>query len=114
MSAPKIRYHLNTRAALILAAIGLIVALGLYVVWGYQENRILRIALQQVKAFQEAADKLDQADDREQKARNNDLALRHLAQYLVARPDDPEALDIEAKLRMEAKDPLGPPRSTST
>ena len=44
------------RAALILAAIGLTVALGLYVLWGYQEKRILQIALKQVKAFREAAD----------------------------------------------------------
>ena len=59
MSAPKIRYHLNMRAALILAAIGLTTALGLYVLWGYQEKRILEIALEQVKEFQEAADKAE-------------------------------------------------------
>ena len=59
MSAPKIRYHLNMRAALILAAIGLTAALGLYVLWGYQEKRILQIALEQVKEFQKAADKAD-------------------------------------------------------
>ena len=107
MSAPKIRYHFNIRAALILAAIGLTTALGLYVLWGYQEKRILPIGLEQVREFRKAADKPDQADDQDQKSHNNDLALRHLTQYLDARPDDPEGLDIEAKLRLEAKDPLG-------
>ena len=105
MSAPKIRYHLNVRAALILAAIGLTAALGLYVLWGYQEKRILQIALEQVKAFQE--DRRTKRMIKDQKSHNNDLALRHLTQYLDARPDDPEGLEIEAKLRLEAKDLLG-------
>ena len=108
VSALKIRYHLNVRAALILTAIGLTTALGLYVLWGYQEKRILQIALEQVKAVPEGrGSKRTKRDDQDQKSRNNDLALRHLMQYLDARPDDPEGLDIEAKLLLEARDPLG-------
>ena len=107
MSAPKIRYHLNMRAALILVAVGLTAALGLYVLWGYQEKRILQIALKQVKAYQEAADKAEKTNDQDQKSRNNDLALRHLTQYLDARPNDPEGLDIKAELLFETKDLVG-------
>ena len=104
VSAPKIRYRLNVRATLIVTAIGLTTALGLYVLWGYQENRILKIALKQVKEFQKAA---DQAADQDQKSHYNDLSSRHLTPYLNACPNDPEGLDIEAKLRLEAKDLLG-------
>ena len=112
MSAPKIRYHLNMRAALILAAIGLTTALGLYVLWGYQEERILKIALEQVKEFQEAAEK---ADDRDQRSRNNDLALRHLRQFLDARPDDLRRVWTSRRSSCwKRMIPLGPPRSTST
>jgi tetratricopeptide (TPR) repeat protein len=109
VSAPKkIRYHLNVRAVLILAAIGLTASLGLYVLWGYQQKQILDFALEeQIKKFQKAADEADKLSDQDQKSRNNDLALRHLTQYLDARPDDPDALDIEAKLLLEARNALG-------
>ena len=107
VSAPKIRYHVNVRAALILAAIGLTTALGLYILWRYQEERILKIALKQVKAFRKDADEAEKVDDQDQKSHKNELALRHLTHYLEARPDDAEALDIEAKLRLEANDRRG-------
>jgi tetratricopeptide (TPR) repeat protein len=80
---------------LILAATGLAVAFSLFVLWGYQENRVLQIGLNQVKLFQENSAK---ATDPDQKSRNNDLALRHLVQYLTWRPDDPEGLNLEAEL----------------
>ncbi len=104
MSASKTRYHLNVRAILILATIGLTIGPGLYVLRGYREKQILALGLKQVKDFQNDA---DNADDPDQKSRYNDLALRHLTHYLDARPDDPEALDIEATLRFEAQNYLG-------
>jgi tetratricopeptide (TPR) repeat protein len=93
VAASKIRYRLNIRAVLILAAIGLVTALGLYVFWGYQENRILEAALMQAQAFQSA-----KVTDPDQKAHNNELALRHLIPYLDARPHDRDGLALEAEL----------------
>src|SRR5262249_23798655 len=45
-----------------------------------------------------------QMTDPDQKTHNNDLALRHLIQYLDFRPDDPEALNLEAELLTPAID----------
>jgi tetratricopeptide (TPR) repeat protein len=92
------------RAVLTLAAIGLIAALSWYFLWGYQEKRLLQIALEQIKAFRKTADEAEKANDQDQKSRINDLALRHLTQYLDSRPDDVEGLEIEAKLRWETND----------
>jgi tetratricopeptide (TPR) repeat protein len=95
VSAPRIRYHLNVRAALILTAFGLVAAVGLYVLGGYQEDRALRSALAQVRGFHAAG---AEEKDPEKRARDNDLALRHVNQYLASRPDDPEGLEIQAQL----------------
>lgn len=95
MSAPRYHYYFNVRAALALTVIGLAMAIGLYYLWGYQETRLLRIALKQVEGFRDAAEGEESA---EQRSRDYDLALRHLNQYLAYRPDDPDALEIQAKL----------------
>ena len=90
-----IRYQINLRATLILAVLSLASAIGLYILWGYQENRVLKTALKQIRAFQEAASK---TDDLDQQSRNNELALRHLILYLDCRPDDADGLEIEAQI----------------
>jgi tetratricopeptide (TPR) repeat protein len=95
VSAPRYRYHLNVRAALVLTGIGLVAALGLRLLWGYQEDRILRNGLGQAKAFRDAA---REEKDPQQRSRSYELALRHLNQYLAYRADDPEALEIQAQL----------------
>src|SRR5262249_9248487 len=104
VAASMIRYHFNVRAALILAAAGLATALGSYALWRFQEERVLPIALEQVKAFQESSAK---ATDLDPKAHNNDLALRHLIQYLDFRPNNPEALNLEAELLTPVTAPDG-------
>src|SRR3954468_633469 len=80
VSAPRIRHHLNVRAALVLTALGLATALGLYVLWGYQEDRILRTAMAQVRGFRTAG---GEEKDPERRARDYDLALRHVSQYVT-------------------------------
>jgi tetratricopeptide (TPR) repeat protein len=101
VTASRIRYHFNVRAALILTVAGLATALGGYALWKYQERRVLSIALEQVKTFQENSAK---STDPDQKAHNNDLALRHLIHYLDFRPDDPDGLNLEAELLTRATD----------
>jgi tetratricopeptide (TPR) repeat protein len=93
--APRFRYYLNVRAALILTVLGLVTALGLRVLWEYQTRRTLRDAMAQIGAFREAG---AEEKDSERRARDYDLALRHLNQYLAYRPDDPDALEIQAQL----------------
>jgi cellulose synthase operon protein C len=93
--ATQIRYHLNIRAVTVLGALGLILALGLFLVGEYQGSRVLDNALNQVKKFN--ADAAD-AKRPEQQIQARDLALRHVSQYLASRPDDAEALEIQAKL----------------
>jgi predicted Zn-dependent protease len=101
VSAARIRHHLNIRAVLYLTAVSLAAALGLYFLWESQETRVLASGLRQVKAFQRTGAK---QKTREGQERNYALALRHLNQYLEARPDDPEGLEIEAELLMDRGD----------
>src|SRR4051794_13649590 len=99
VSSPRIRYHLNVRAALSLTVLGLIGALVLYFLKGYQEDRILRMAIAQVRGFHTAA---AEEQDPTRRARDKDLALRHVSQYVSIRPSDPEGLEIQAELLAEA------------
>src|SRR4051794_36481561 len=103
VSASRIRYHLNVQAALVLTALGLAAALGLYFLAGYQEDRILRSALAQVKEFHAAG---EEEKDPEKRQRDLNLALRHVSHYLASRPNDPDALEIQVKL-LAGGDPLG-------
>ena len=89
---------------MILAVTGLASALALYILWGYQEKRVLGSAMEQVKTFREAADK---EKDPNLRAKDYDLALRHLSHYLASRSDDPEGLEIEAELLKSGNDLLG-------
>jgi hypothetical protein len=95
VSAPRIRYHLNVRAALILTVIGLVLAMGLYVGGEYQQDRVLGSAMDQVRKFKGDADK---EKDPRQRAQEAGLALRHVNQYLASRPNDPDALEIQAQI----------------
>jgi hypothetical protein len=99
--AERNRHQLNVRAVLYLTAISLPSALGLYFLWQFQETRVLASGLNQVKAFQKTGAEQKTLEGRE---RNYTLALRHLNQYLVSRPDDPEGLEIVADLLMERGD----------
>src|SRR4051812_10132012 len=103
VSARRDRYRLNLRAGMILAVTSLASALALYILWGYQEKRVLGSAIEQVKKFREAA---ANEKDPNLRARDHDLALRHLSQYLASRSDDPEGLEIEAELLKSGNDLL--------
>ena len=95
MSASRIRYQLNVRAALALTILALVAASGLYVLGVVQQTRILKAGLAQVKTFRKAG---AEEKDLTLRAKDEDLALRHINQYLASSPDDPEAIEIQAEL----------------
>jgi tetratricopeptide (TPR) repeat protein len=101
VSAPRIRYHLNVRAALILTVVGMVLAMGLYVGGEYQQDRVLGSAMDQVRKFKDDADK---EKDPRQRAQGAGLALRHVNQYLASRPNDPDALEIQAQILYDQND----------
>jgi predicted Zn-dependent protease len=101
VTAAQTRHQLNVRAVLYLTAASVVLALGLFLLWEFQETRVLASGLEQAKGFRK---KGEEEKTREAQERNYALALRHLNQYLEARPDNPEALEIEAQLLMDRGD----------
>ena len=95
VNASRIHHRFNVKAAVILAALTLVACLSLFLFWSRQEDRVLQKAIEQIKTLQVAGDK---ATDPQERGRYYDLALRHLNQYLSSRPDDTEALQIQARL----------------
>jgi tetratricopeptide (TPR) repeat protein len=103
VSANRVRHVLNVRGLITFLVLCAVVGLGGYALWRFQEKKVLAEGFETVKKFQKLA---REEKDPGLRGQNRDLALRHLVQYLQYRPDDTEALELEAHLLLESGDIL--------